>query len=712
MNDMPADRLLPLPHQAHLAPGAHWDGRGALFAVFSETAERIELCLFDASGRHETARLALPECTDGLWHGYLPNARPGQRYGYRVAGPYEPKRGLRFNPHKLLLDPYARQLAGAFQWHDSVFGYRTGSPRADLAFDRRDSAAHVPKAVVTGDHFDWGDDRPPRVPWADTVIYETHVAGFSRLRLDLPEHDRGTFGALGHPASIDYLRRLGVTAVELLPIHAFVSERALVERGLTNYWGYNTLAFFAPHAAYLSDGTLGQVKWAVQQLHAAGIEVLLDVVYNHTCEGAELGPTLSWRGFDNPAYYRLDPADPRRYVDHTGCGNTVNTGHPRVIQLIMDSLRYWVAEFHVDGFRFDECVALGRETQGLFDPGAGLFDALMQDPLLSRVKLIAEPWDAGHEGYHLGRHPAGMAEWNGKFRDDARRWWRGDAGLRGALAARLQGSADLFDHQGRRPWASINYVASHDGFTLADWARFDARHNEANGEDNRDGPPENFSRNWGAEGHTDDAAIVATRERVMRAMLATLLASHGTPMLLGGDEFGRTQDGNNNAYCHDSPLSWLDWARAGSADGRESQEYLARLLRLRRELITLRGGYFHHAREEPLPGLRDIDWFAPSGAPMAVEDWQDAEGRCLALRRAARREDGQVEVSLLLLNAGGEPCRFTLPPPGLPWRLRLDSAEFRAAERDVAGDALEAAAHSALLLSAIALPDHGGRGPA
>jgi isoamylase len=701
--DRPADTLLSLPHQAHLAPGAHWDGRGTLFAVFAENAERVELCLFDAHGRHETARLPLPECTDGLWHGYLPHARPGQLYGYRVAGPYEPRVGHRFNHHKLLVDPYARALAGRFEWHDAVYGYRVGSRKGDLSFDRRDSASHVPRCVVTDDRFDWGDDRAPRTAWSDTVIYEVHVKGFSARREDLPPHDRGTFGALGHRSSIDYFRSLGVTAVELLPVHAFISERALAQRNLTNYWGYNTLAFLAPHAAYLSDGTLGQLKWAVQQLHAAGIEVLLDVVYNHTCEGGELGPTLSFRGLDNAAYYRLQPDAPRHCIDHTGCGNTLNTSHPRVIQLVLDSLRYWVTEFHVDGFRFDECVALGRDPLA-FDAGAGLFDALLQDPVLARVKLIAEPWDAGHEGYHLGRHPAGMSEWNGKFRDDARRFWRGDPAQRGALAARLQGSADLFDHHGRRPWASVNYLTSHDGFTLADWTRYDHRHNEANGEDNRDGPPESFSRNWGAEGPSDDPALAELRARVARAMLATLFVSHGTPMLLGGDEFGRTQQGNNNAYCQDGELSWFDWPLADGDAGHALRGYVAQLGRLRREHPSLRCARFLHAREEPLPGVRDTDWFAASGAPMGAEDWQAPDDACLALRRAARCDDGRLDLTLLLLNGGGDDRSFTLPAPAQPWRLRLDSARPDAPEREVGEPTLAVAARSVVLLVARAGP--------
>jgi glycogen operon protein len=695
-----ADRLLPsAPHQYPGSLGAHWDGRGTHFAVFAEDAERIELCLFDAGGRHELARLPLPECTDGVWHGYLPNARPGQRYGYRAYGPYDPNRGHRFNPHKLLLDPYARQLAGELHWHDALYGYRIGSPKADLSFDRRDSAAYMPKAVVSDDHFDWGDDHPPRVPWSETVIYETHVKGFSKRREELPEHDRGSFGALGHASSIEYFKRLGVTAVELLPIHAFINERALVERGLVNYWGYNPLAWFTPQPAFLSDHTLGQLKWAVRQLHAAGIEVLLDVVYNHSCENSELGPTLSFRGFGNASYYRLMSDDLRRCIDYTGCGNSMNFTHPRVIQLVMDSLRWWVSEYHIDGFRFDLGVTLGRDGNG-FDPGAGFFDALLQDPLLARSKLIVEPWDSGPDGYQLGRHPPGIGEWNGKFRDDVRRFWRGDAGMRGALAARLQGSAELFDHRGRRPWASVNFLSSHDGFTLADLASYGAKHNEANGEDNRDGPDESYSHNWGAEG-SGDPAIVETRDRVLRAMLTTLFASHGTPMLLGGDEFGRTQAGNNNAYCHDSELSWFDWRLAESEAGHALRGFVARLIELRRRHPSLRSAQFQHGQDEPLPGLRDIEWFDEDGQAMTVDKWQDAEGRRLAVRRTARL-DGGVETSLLLINGSGEDCTFQLPATALKWSLRLDSARPLAAGHELAGERIELGARSIQVLTASA----------
>ena len=484
--------------------GATADAEGCNFAVYAGNAERVDLCLFDPGGRQER-RLSLRECTDGVWHGYVTGTTPGQLYGYRAHGPYQPEQGHRYNVNKLLLDPYARKLAGTLRWSDALYGYRLTSPRVDLSFDRRDSAFAMPKGVVTVDGFDWGDDRPPRTSWTDTIIYETHLRGLT-MRLDgIPEPLRGTAAGLGHERTVSYLRSIGITAIELLPLHAFVNDRALVERGLSNYWGYNTLAFFAPEPRYLSDGSLDELKAAIKALHAAGIEVLLDVVYNHTGEGSELGPTLSLRGFDNTAYYRLAADNPRHCVNDTGTGNTVNFSHSRVIQLTLDSLRYWVEEFHVDGFRFDLSVTLGREVTG-YDPGSGFFDALLQDPTLARVKLIGEPWDLGPGGYQVGNHPAGMAEWNDKFRDDVRRFWRGDAGVRGALAARLQGSADVFDHHGRRPWASVNFITAHDGFTLQDWVSYDQKHNEANGEDNRDGTDNNISNNWGVEGPTDDAA--------------------------------------------------------------------------------------------------------------------------------------------------------------------------------------------------------------
>ncbi|MGH8445847.1 MAG: glycogen debranching protein GlgX, partial [Solimonas sp.] len=628
-------------------------------------------------------------------------ARPGQLYGYRAYGAYEPKAGLRFNPHKLLLDPHARQLAGELKWHDALYGYKLGSPRGDLSFDRRDSAAYVPKAVIVDEHFNWGDDHPPRVPWTQTVIYEMHVKGYTQRRDGYFEHDRGTFGALGHPRTIDYLKSLGVTAVELLPIHAFVRDRYLVEKNLTNYWGYNSLAFFAPDRAYLSDGTLGQVKWAVKQLHAAGIEVILDVVYNHTCEGSELGPTLSLRGLDNAAYYRLLPDDPRRYINDTGCGNTVNLSHPQTIRLVMDSLRYWVQEFHIDGFRFDLGVTLGRETGG-FSPGAGFFDALMQDPVLARSKLISEPWDLGPGGYQIGNHPPGMAEWNGKYRDEIRRYWRGDAGQRPALAARLQGSAEMFDHHRRRPWASVNFITAHDGFTLEDLVSYNAKHNEANGEDNRDGSDDNDSSNWGVEGASDDAAIVAQRDRIKRAMLATLLVSHGTPMLLAGDEFGRTQHGNNNAYCQDSEVAWLDWALASGPRGGALREFVAQLLALRRAQPLLQGTYFQHARIEYAPGLRDIAWFDEDGIELSEADWHNPNARLLGLRRAGpcAGHEQTLDVVIVLFNADGAAYRFDLPPPALDYRLLLDTDDPQRRELHTADGSVEVAGHSLMLLAA------------
>ena len=681
--------------------GAQFDGQGTNFAVFAGGAEQVFLCLFDSTGRDELRRLAVRECTNGVWHAYLPGVGPGQIYGFRAHGPYQPENGLRYNVNKLLLDPYACQLSGSLRWTEAVYGYRTTSPRADLSFDRRDSAFAVPKAVVTHDEFDWGADRPPSIPWTDTVIYETHLRGLT-MKLDaVPERQRGTAAALGSPRTIEHLQRLGITAVELLPIHSIVHDHALIDRGLLNYWGYNTLSFFAPEPRYLSDGSLAEFKRSIKALHAAGIEVLLDVVYNHTGEGNELGPTLSLRGFDNVAYYRLEAGNPRLYVNDTGTGNTVNFSHPRVIALTLDSLRYWVQEFHVDGFRFDLSTTLGRENSG-YEWGAGFFDALLQDPVLARVKLIGEPWDLGPGGYQVGNHPPGMSEWNDKFRDDTRRYWRGDGGLRGGLAARLQGSADLFDNHGRRPWSSINFITAHDGFTLQDWVSYEHKYNEANGEHNRDGTDNNISRNWGAEGPSDDATVLTTRERVKRAMLATLLFAHGTPMLLGGDEFGRTQSGNNNAYPQDSDISWFDWTRAVSVAGEAQAKYVARLIRLRRDYRTLRSNYYQHGRLEPLPQVRDVEWFDENGDVMRSEDWQASEGRLLCLRRAVRLDDARAEITLLLTNNTAEAHAFQLPDPPFDWWLRLDSDDPQGADRKIQSNSVEVAPHSVLLLTASA----------
>ena len=679
--------------------GATSDGTGTNFAVFSENASAVELCLFDTKGRRQIARHMLPECTDGVWHGYLDHVRGGQLYGYRVYGPYAPERGHRFNHHKLLVDPYARMLYGQVRWTDALHGYRLNSPRADLSFDRRDSAAAVPKSMVVDDHFHWHGDAHPRVPWDRTVIYEAHVKGLTRQFDKVRPDQRGTFAALADPHVIDHLVRLGVTAVELLPIHAFVQDRRLAEMSLRNYWGYNTLSFFSPESGYLQERNLHEIRRAVQALHKAGIEVILDVVYNHTCEGNELGPTLSFRGLDNASYYRLLPDNPRHCIDDTGCGNTLNTAHPRVIQMIMDSLRYWVEEFHVDGFRFDLGVALGRESHG-FDPNAGLFDAIRQDPVLARTKLISEPWDLGPGGYQLGNHPAGFGEWNGQFRDDVRRFWKGEDGQRGDLAKRLQASAEMFDHTGRRPWASVNFITAHDGFTLHDLVSYEHKHNEANGEDNRDGHDDNASCNWGVEGPTDDPHIVAQRERVKRAMLSTLLLSHGTPMLLAGDEMGRSQGGNNNAYCQDNEISWVDWTLLEARRNRSLFDFTSRLLALRKRHPTLRLDRFSHGDEEPWPGIPDLSWFDEHAHPMDEDAWQNPLGRLLAIRRAARGRRGDVEVSLLLVNGDHRDRVFHLPGPTLRWRALLDSAHPDAVEKEVPTDTVLVAAHSVRLLVA------------
>jgi isoamylase len=687
------DRGMPYPL------GATWDGLGTNFAVFSAHAERIELCLFDLGGRREIARFDLPECTDEVWHGYLPNARAGLLYGYRAHGPYSPQDGHRFNPHKLLIDPYARKLEGSLRWTDALFGYRINSPRGDLSLDRRDTAPSIPKAVVTDESFNWGDDRPPDTPWSKTVIYEMHLRGMTMRRNDIRPNERGTFAALSDPAIIEYLRKLGVTAVELMPIHAFVQDRYLIEKGLKNYWGYNSIGFFAVEPHYLSDGSSNEMRAAVRRLHAAGIEVILDVVYNHTAEGSELGPTLSFRGLDNSTYYRLVPDNLRHSINDTGTGNTVNLSHPRVLQMVMDSLRYWVTSFHVDGFRFDLGVTLGREPSG-FDPGSGFFDALRQDPILTRVKLISEPWDVGPGGYQLGHHPPGFAEWNDRFRDSTRRFWRGDAGERPEFASRLAGSGDLFDRHARRPWASINYAASHDGFTLADVTSFVDRHNEANGEDNKDGHGENYSANWGVEGRTDDQSIKDVRSRVRRAMLATVMFAHGTPMLLAGDEFGRTQDGNNNAYCQDNETSWVDWSMADTAEGRALTDYVSKLIAIRQEHTALRSRHFLHGQREPAPGLSDIAWFNEDGMNVPESSWTNPEHHLLCVRRATRNADETVSILTLLLNPTGDTHEFTLPEPALPARVLVDSAHPGNAESELTEKKLHIDPHAAVLVYA------------
>jgi glycogen operon protein len=687
--------------------GATWDGLGVNFAVFSAHAERVQLCLFNAAGRHEIATYDLPDRADEVFCGYLPEARPGLVYGYRVHGPYQPEAGHRFNPNKLLLDPYAKKLVGALHWSDALFGYRVGSPRGDLSFDRRDSAASMPKAVVVDSNYNWGHDTPLRTPWRDTIIYEAHLRGLTMQRSDLPSAERGSFAGLANPRVIDHLVKLGVTAVELLPVHAFLQDRFLVAKKLKNYWGYSTLSYFAPEPAYLAagGGALDELHMAVRHLHEAGIEVVLDVVYNHTCEGSQMGPTLSWRGFDNASYYRAVEGQPQLLINDTGTGNTINISHPRVLQMVMDSLRYWVQTYHIDGFRFDLGTTLGREAGG-FDPGASFFDAIRQDPVLSHVKLISEPWDIGPGGYQLGNHPPGFAEWNDRFRDGTRRYWRGDPGQRPELAARLMGSSDIFERRMRKSWASINYVASHDGYTLQDLVTYNERHNEANGEDNQDGHGENLSNNWGVEGPSDEKDVNLNRERVKRSMLATVLLAHGTPMIQAGDEMGRTQKGNNNAYCQDNEISWLDWSNlndAGDDVARSLYAFVSRLTSLRRRLPSLCSINFLHGQNEIMPGVHDVDWFCEQGKPLNEDSWADGAAQLLGLRRAMATDDG-IDITLLLLNASDEDRDFALPGPALDWDIVLDTACAEGEPAAVVAGDVRVAAHCAVLLSASAPP--------
>ncbi|HAO33162.1 MAG TPA: glycogen debranching protein GlgX [Candidatus Competibacter sp.] len=674
--------------------GATWDGKGVNFALFSEHAEKVEVCLFDPSGQREIERLTLPENTDQVWHGYIPGLWPGTLYGYRVSGPYQPQLGHRFNHHKLLLDPYARQFYGVLHLRDEHCGYRVGDPKADLSFDNRDNSREMLKCVVVDAGFNWEGDMPPEIPWSKTLIYETHVRGFTIQYEGMPHHLRGTFAGLSHPEIIKYLKALGVTSVEMMPVHAFVDDRFLTDRGLRNYWGYNTIGFFAPEPRYLSSGELAEFKTMVKRLHESGIEVLLDVVYNHTAEGNELGPTLSFRGIDNASYYRLQPHDRRCYINDTGCGNTLNLTHPRVLQMVMDSLRYWVDEMHVDGFRFDLAVTLGREEYG-YDRMGGFFDAIRQEPAFAGVKVIAEPWDIGPGGYQLGGFPAGTAEWNDRFRDTTRRFWRGDDGMLSKLAPNLLASSDLFEHDCRRPWSSVNYVASHDGFTLADLVSYNERHNEANGEQNRDGHPYNFSNNHGVEGPTSDTAIQQLRRRQRRNMLATLLLSQGTPMLLAGDEFGRSQNGNNNAYCQDNGINWINW-RELPAEEQEFRDFVCRLISLRRDHPVLRRPLFLHGNKlSKNTQLRDIDWISPGGGALSDYHWQEPKARCFGMLLAGDAgdyftPDGYPETDdtlLVIFNAGPAALPFHMPAvSGGQWRCLLDTAQPQraAGERVVA----------------------------
>ncbi|MGF1624757.1 MAG: glycogen debranching protein GlgX [Alphaproteobacteria bacterium] len=652
-----------LPHPL----GATWNGSGVNFALFSANATRVQLCLFDPQGRREIERIDLPEHTHEVWHGYFPDLRPGQLYGYRCHGPYAPEVGHRFNPNKLLIDPYAKALKGELRWHDACFGYRVGSARADLSFDRRDSAFVMPKCAVIDPAHTWGDDIRPRRHWSETIIYEAHVKGMTALHPDLPEQIRGTFAGLADPRVIERLARLGVTAVELLPVQAFFDDRHLVQKGLSNYWGYNTICFHALATRYISPGHgTGEFKVMVKRLHEAGIEVILDVVYNHTAEGNQLGPTLSFRGIDNANYYLLGE-DRRYYFDTTGCGNNMRLNHQRVIQMVADSLRYFVQECHVDGFRFDLTTALGREYDN-FDPNAIFFDTIAQDPVLQSVKLIAEPWDVGPNGYQLGNFPPGWAEWNGTYRDNIRSYWKGDRAAQRELSTGLLGSANLFEHRGRRTWASVNLVTAHDGFTLMDLWSYNDKHNEANLEDNRDGHDDNRSWNCGAEGPTDDPGVLALRDRLRRATVATLLFSHGAPMLLMGDETGRTQGGNNNAYCQDNEISWLDWSAADD----EFEEFVRQLIALRQSRPLLRHDRFLHGNDVGATGFPDVLWLTTQGVSMTPEDWEKGDAGMIALMLS---KPGERSL-LMLCNPIAEVVEFTLPERAgsVAWRVLVDSA--------------------------------------
>jgi isoamylase len=716
-DELPTDAAAPWP--GHPLPlGATWDGEGTNFALWSSGAEAVELCLFDGrrrAGDGETeTRVPLTETTYHVWHGYLPRIGPGQRYGYRVHGPYRPRDGLRFNPAKLLLDPYARAVDGGFTPHPAVYGYGAGDGP-----EPQDSAPYVPRSVVVHDAFPWGNDTRPQTPWDDTVIYELHVRGFTQRHPGVPEPLRGTYAGLAHPAAIEHLVGLGVTAVELLPTQQFVTEPAVTRRGLSNYWGYNTIGYFAPHAAYaaMPGGQVREFKAMVRALHAAGIEVILDVVYNHTAEGDQTGPTLCFRGIDNPGYYRLSAEDPRRYVDYTGCGNTLDVRHPYVLQMLMDSLRYWVTEMHVDGFRFDLASALARSLHDV-DKLSAFFDVIHQDPVVSRVKLIAEPWDVGEGGYQVGEFPPLWTEWNGKYRDTVRSFWAGERiGVRD-LGFRLTGSSDLYADDGRRPFASINFVTAHDGFTLRDLVSYDHKHNEANGEGNRDGESHNRSWNCGVEGETDDPAVTALRGRQARNLLTTLLLSTGVPMLLAGDEIARTQGGNNNAYCQDNEVSWLDWSTMDKPGVADLLALTRRLVALRRDSPVLRQRGFFAGR--PIPGgggRKDLAWLRADGTEMTEREWHSPDVRTLGMyldgdgirQRGPRGERLTDDTYLLVLHAGAEDTTFALP--GLPWasgwEVVVDTAYSDGrppAGSDRPASDLPVTGRSALLLRAVRTP--------
>src|SRR6266568_5254554 len=697
--------------------GATWLGNGVNFAVFSASATSVDLCLFDSlDAQRENIRVPVTEQTDQVWHIFLPDVKPGQLYGYRVSGPYEPEHGLRFNSSKLLIDPYAKAIAGEIIWADEMFAYVVGSEEEDLACDFRDDAWGMPKSVVIDNAFDWADDKRLATPLPSSIIYELHVKGFTKLWPDVPEELRGTYAGVGSAAAIKYFKELGVTAVELLPVHAHIDDKALGDRGLTNYWGYNTIGFFAPHAQYSSSGQTGEqvseFKSMVRSLHAAGIEVILDVVYNHTGEGNHLGPTLCFRGIDDAAYYRLHPDNPRFYLDFTGTGNTLNLLHPRVLQLVIDSLRYWVVEMHVDGFRFDLAATLVRNRDGvnMLHP---FLQVIQQDPILSNVKLIAEPWDVGESGYQVGNFPAPWSEWNGKYRDAVRSFWKGDEGRIGEMAYRLTGSPDLYQHNGRRPYASINFVTAHDGFTLNDLVSYNDKHNEANGDGNKDGDNNNLSWNCGAEGPTEDPQINVLRERQQRNFLTTLFLSQGVPMLTGGDEWGRSQNGNNNAYCQDNEISWFNWER--DEKHYRSLEFTRKLIQLRKDHPVFRRPKFFQGRRIRGSEIRDVMWFNPGGNEMSDEEWSSPFVRCLGMLLSGDTADvvnfeGEPirdETFLLLINSHLEPIQFVLPgQEHLGWELILDTRDeggfLQTTRKFDSGNDVEVGDRAACLLKLIA----------
>lgn len=691
--------------------GATWDGKGTNFALYADNATGVELCLFDKKdATKETARLKLIERTHQIWHTYLPGVKPGQLYGYRVHGPYEPENGHRYNPHKLLIDPYAKAVSGTIDWHDSLFGYEVGHPDEDMSFSKTDSAPFIPKAVVIDEHFDWEDDQKPLIPYHKSIIYETHVKGFTQIHPDIPENIKGTYAALSHPVTVKYLQELGITAIELMPIHHFVTDRYLVEKGLTNYWGYNSIGFFAPDVRYSSSGSLGEqvveFKQMVKALHKAGIEVILDVVYNHTSEGNHMGPTLSFKGIDNASYYRLTEENKRYYMDYTGTGNTLNSSLPSVLRLIMDSLRYWILEMRVDGFRFDLASTLARELHGV-DKLGSFFDIIHQDPVISQVKLIAEPWDVGEGGYQVGNFPPGWTEWNGKYRDCMRDYWRGEQSMLAEFAERFTGSSDLYQDDYRRPTASINFITAHDGFTLHDLVSYNEKHNTENGEDNNDGESHNRSWNCGAEGPTDDAKINALRQKQKRNFLTTLLLSQGVPMIVAGDEISRTQNGNNNAYCQDNEVSWLNWAEADT----ELLEFTRKLIQLRKDHpVFCRRRWF---QGQPIKGVgvEDIAWFLPDGKEMDDEHWNNDYAKSLAVflngmglhSRGPKGEQITDDSFYVIFNAHHEALEYKIPPKkyGTVWTKIIDTSENRVEEEGItykAGEMLKVEGRSVVLL--------------